>query len=1170
MDPRQPMRDPSSMLWIMRFFLMPAMGLAALQCSATAPQITVQPKSQAVVMGSGVEFTVVASGTEPLNYEWRKDGVPIPDPIMSIPPLPTQPRLGLNSTNFDSLGEYTVKVSNADGFALSSAAVLTFSLAARALSYPVVPVAVGGAAEMKIEGIGDGLRYQWLKNGVTIPNATGAALQIAAASIGDQDRYHVVVSNAAGAINGGSFLLTIANPPWFSVLPTNQAGDVGTTVQVQAVALGSGPITYQWYKDDTVIVGATGPTLRWPRIQLADAGEYHVIASNAAGQVTSPSAVVTIRAPAGLPVITRQPASQHLKVGGEVMLDAAASAAALPLSTDWYCNGNRLISRSTGVRASESGMYVFAASDNNRVGPVLSLPATVTLANDAYYTFTTVAGFAHVQGAADGPVATATFFQPMGIGLGHDGTLYVADSENRTIRKITPSGVVSLLAGGSLGNGNGDGTGTSARFWFPMGLAVDRVDNVYVADSGGPTIRRITPAGVVTTIAGTAGKSGGIDGTGGDASFDSPQALAIDASGNIYVVEARNSTIRKITPSGVVTTIAGSIGVTGFVNGPGTSARFNHPQGIAVDGTGGILIADTGNSVIRRIGTDGQVTTFAGTDSGRRDGPAATAKFTAPAGIAVGPAGNVFVAENDTIRLINVAGIVSTVAGNPLIEGGRVLSDGIDGTGEDAKFRGASAVAVNAAGEVYLAETSGDIRKGVAPDGGDLALITRQPASQVIAQGGTAVLSVVATSATPLTYQWQFGGAYLAGETTESLTRVAVGAASAGNYSVLVQNRSGIVVSNPAKLDVTAATNITSQPRYLSSPGSAALTIAASPPPTPGPLDPPNPATVLYYQWLLDGAPIAGATSAALNLSTPGSYRAWVGNSAGAVLSDEALVLGATAAARLRNLSVRTRAGTGGETLILGFGVTPIGSASHISLLLRAVGPGLASFGVPAVLPNPLLALYQGSAVVATNDNWGDNAAGVAAVGDQVGAFRLTDPQSLDAALYLPAIAATTYTAQVTPATGAPGTALAEMYDAEPADAAFGSFARLINVSARAQVGPDNPLIAGFSIAGSAPKRLLIRGVGQSLSHYQVTDGVAHPQLSLYADKIFIASNDDWRRNGDSYVPLAAVSGAFPLDTAYADTALIVSLAPGTYSAVVTTSDGASGSALVEVYDLDK
>ena len=205
----------------------------------------------------------------------------------------------------------------------------------------------------------------------------------------------------------------------------------------------------------------------------------------------------------------------------------------------------------------------------------------------------TLAGMAGFPGSADGTGAAARFDYPNGVAVDGSGNVYVADTGNNTIRKITPAGVVSTLAGTAGGPtvppGSADGTGAAARFFEPYGVAVDVRGNVYVADTYNNTIRKVTPAGVVSTLAGTAGTSGSDDGTGAAARFNFPQGVAVDGSGNVYVADRDNNAIRKVSPAGVVSTPVGVPGLSGNLLGPLPASLFR-PVGVAVDSANDIFI----------------------------------------------------------------------------------------------------------------------------------------------------------------------------------------------------------------------------------------------------------------------------------------------------------------------------------------------------------------------------------------------------------------------------------------------------------------------------------------------------------------------------------------------------------------------------------------------------
>lgn len=325
------------------------------------------------------------------------------------------------------------------------------------------------------------------------------------------------------------------------------------------------------------------------------------------------------------------------------------------------------------------------------LGLGVCLAAASTLALADTYSYSTVAGSPTLYGAVDGMGSAARFgYALMGIGNDAAGSFYVADYGNYTIRKVTAAGSVTTFAGlaGSQGSINGtvDGTGSAARFCAPFGMAVDSQGNVYVGDAWGSRIRKISPVGVVTTLAGP-GPGGYVDGTGTAAGLGDVRGLAVDSDGNVYACDTGYNSIRKVTPAGVVTTLAGpgASAAQGTADGTGSAARFNAPRGIAVDLNKNVYVADSNNHTIRRITPAGVVTTLAGYPgvSGSINGTGNVARFYIPFGISSDNWGNLVVADtyNSTIRAITPTGVVTTIGGIPGTYGGYV-----DGTGSTARF----------------------------------------------------------------------------------------------------------------------------------------------------------------------------------------------------------------------------------------------------------------------------------------------------------------------------------------------------------------------------------------------------------------------------------------------------------------------------------------------------
>jgi squalene-hopene/tetraprenyl-beta-curcumene cyclase len=276
-------------------------------------------------------------------------------------------------------------------------------------------------------------------------------------------------------------------------------------------------------------------------------------------------------------------------------------------------------------------------------------------------TATTLAGKPQVAGSTDGPASEALFNRPHGVAAGDDLWVYVSDMKNHTIRRISPTGVVSTVAGKAGEEGAADGVGGEARFRQPEGVAVGPDGTLYVADTYNFTVRTISKGGVVRTLAGQAGSPGDADGRGPEARFCMPMGVAVDGAGNVYVADADydgtatgNCLVRKITPEGIVSTLAGRSGAPGGADGKGPEARFTKCVGIAVTRDGTVYVADTGAHTIRRITPDGIVSTLGGAfqKGGKSDGAGPAARFLNPQSLAVDEKGILYVADtgNHLIR----------------------------------------------------------------------------------------------------------------------------------------------------------------------------------------------------------------------------------------------------------------------------------------------------------------------------------------------------------------------------------------------------------------------------------------------------------------------------------------------------------------------------------------
>lgn len=771
-------------------------------------------------------------------------------------------------------------------------------------------------------------------------------------------------------------------------------------------------------------------------------GDFHVVAVGSFSTVAGLAHSSIVRYGTPLPVLTREPVSLVATPGASVTLSIASGGT--DLRYQWLRNGVALpgATRSgltlPAIQAADSGIY--SVSVANRWGVSTSRPASVSIGSAVAaptYTFTTLAGLASTPGRVDGVGTVARFDHPTGLAFDSAGNLCTLDSVSNFIRKISPAGgVITLTSQAGLA------------------LAVHAAGDLYVAD-GRSRVVRVAPNGVGTPFAGAA-SPGFADGPAATARFDAPAGVAIDRQGVLYVADTGNRVIRRISPAGEVSSVAGFVGLAGSVDGRGTSARFVSPRGLAFDLYGNLLVAD--GSAVRRVSPDGVVTSLLTTAGA--------------IGLATDPAGNVYVADVSDHAVWRLApdGTRSLLAGEP----GR--SGSADGPGGSARFNSPWGLALDPEGNLYVADNGNStIRKG-SPGPWPLAL-TLPPVATHAAAGSTATLAVGA-SGPGLSYQWKKDGVVLPDAVAATLEIArARPDAHMGAYSVVVSSGGSAIetpgtlltVANPADPGriVNVATRgfvppgealtpgfvlrgsgrkqflirgvgptllrfglggFLNDPRLELAPlGGAPLLAADDWSGAGGGL-----AAAAAFVGAFPLEPLSRDAAALATLATLGPSAAYTVRVAGAAATESGLALAevydtnpADSRIQLANVSTRGFVGTGANALVPGF---VIGGGGPLHLLIRAVGPGLGPFGVAALLADPQLAVIpQGrDTPVAANDNWGGTAPLVAAFA-AAGAFPLA-ADSRDAAL-LVRLPPGAYTVTVSGVGSTTGHALVEIYD---------------------------------------------------------------------------------------------------------------------------------------------
>jgi sugar lactone lactonase YvrE len=639
---------------------------------------------------------------------------------------------------------------------------------------------------------------------------------------------------------------------------------------------------------------------------------------------------------------------------------------------------------------------------------------------------------------------------------------------------------------------------------------------------------------------------------------ETANGIAVDGSGNVFV--SSGNAIEKIT-NGTTTLLAGSLTAKGFTNGTGSAALFNSPIGLATDGAGNIYVADEGNGAVRKVTPQGVVSTV-------------SAGFVQPIAVAVDGSGNIYVADTSSTELSQIAASGTTttlLSGTALVQ-----SVGMGIPTSDFTLNG---VAVDGSGNPYAAfglfqylgsltyVEAVDLVEVTSPGVGTLEFENQAQIPGAENGGGNNGAFAFAPDGSMV---YLLGGTLYIGQTAATYT-----SNTAANFpylgsAVAVDAQGNIYVAGQGVARVSlvgTAPSFSVQPVGVTAAYGANPVLSSLAEGTPSP----------SYQWQLDGADIPGATSPTLTASLPGTYTVIATNGAGSATSSPAVVTmtgtEALSEPRLVNISARAYVGTNQNVEIAGFVVSgPPGSFEQV--LVRGAAASLSKFGVTGNLPDANLSLYDYSGnLVATNGIWdaASNATAITSAIASTGAFAFSTDEA-DAAI-LVNLAPGAHTAELAGGEGnnsqpTTGIGLAEIYEVKSAGPQF------VNVSARADVGSSgNILIGGFVIGGTTPQTVLIRAAGPALGKFGVAGTLPDPELMIYQSNsdgtnTLIQSNTGW--GGNAQIAAAAASvGAFSWGSAAtADSAVLVTLPPGAYTAEVSGASGDSGVALVEVYQV--
>jgi len=738
--------------------------------TGSAPFIVTQPQAQAVNAGSSATFSLVFDGQAPFTFQWFRDGVAISGATDSTYTLPT-------AQITDNGAQFSVRISNALGNITSAGA----ALAVEGTGLRILSGFVEGRGW--VDGTGSAARFNTpigtavctdgtqfvtdyanhtirrITTAGVVTTLAGKAGEIGSANgIGDAARFHFPTGIAADAACANLYVadkdnatirrIVVASRTVSTIAGTTGVrGATATTFTRPTGIATDGTSLYVADAMDAGLGDTTGNLIR--KLPIAGgtittlAGTSGVAGATnvGAGAFNNPTGIA-VDGPNGNVYVAdngnhqirqvTQPVAPAVSVVSTLAGGAAPGAANGTGAAALFRNPYHVAFGTFG------GAHLVVADKGNSAIRKITLPGGVV---------TTFAGTLGVTGQTDGPDAlapgsAALFTEPHGVATDAAGNVYVTDTSNHTSRRIAGTGNnhVTTVAGTHVGSGKLDGASTTARFDHPTGLGVDTAGNYYVADESNHAIRKVSPTGLATTLAGNLGVAGNAVGTGATATFRCPKGVAVDASGNVYVADAKNHTIRMVTSGGAAITIAGGLApaANGLVNGAGTAARFDTPSAVALDTAGNVIVADTVNNAIRRIANDAAktvttVATFtytAASPAGTTGVDAACTTARGVVGVAVDGANNIYVADNraHVIRMITPGGAVSVLAGTA----GTVGSS--DATGAAAAFNSPYHL-VSSGSNLYVADFGNHVIRKVTTAGGVVTTVIGTTGLPGVVQG---------------------------------------------------------------------------------------------------------------------------------------------------------------------------------------------------------------------------------------------------------------------------------------------------------------------------------------------------------------------------------------------------------------------------------------------------